>query len=199
MAKGRGALPDVYALEAVKLMWQEVHKHLIAENGFRRTGTGYGGYSTGAYSGSEPVRNWQEEWHDEKQYGGPRFETRYWVKKFWADFNYTTSCMKLSCIKTGRWKGDITDMPDYELQAYCGTNLGIFDPGDDIHISTLINNLGHSGVNGSNTMGFAVELCQRGILKGEDFGFELKWGDVEAFEKLVRLIAKKREDWRRSC
>jgi aldehyde:ferredoxin oxidoreductase len=119
------------------------------------------------------------------------FETRYWVKKLWADFNCTTSCMKLSCIKTGRWKGDITDMPDYELEAYCGTNLGIFDPGDNIHISALIDNLGHSGINGPNTMGFAAELYQRGILTKEDFGFELKWGDAEAFDKLAWLIAKR--------
>jgi len=99
--------------------------------------------------------------------------------------------MKISCIKSGRWKGDITDMPDYELEAYCGTNLGIFDPGDNIHICTVVDNLGHSGINGPNTMGFAAELYQRGILTKDDFGFELKWGDAEAFEKLAWLIAKR--------
>jgi aldehyde:ferredoxin oxidoreductase len=191
VAKGRGKIPDVDAPEAVKLMWHEVHRHLISRSSFRRTGTGYGGYHFGNDTSSEPIRNWQEEWHDERRYGGPMFETRYWVKKFWADFNCTTSCMKVSCIKSGRWKGDITDMPDYELQAYCGTNLGIFDPGDNIHLSTVIDNLGHSGINGPNTMGFAAELFQRGILTKDDLGFELKWGDAEAFEKLAWLIAKR--------
>jgi len=191
VAKGRSKLPEVDAPEAVKLLWKEVHRHLIAENGFRRMGTGYAGYSVGADTSSEPIRNWQEEWHDERRFGGPSFETRYWVKKLWSDFNCTTSCMKLSCIKTGRWKGDITDMPDYELQAYCGTNLGIFDAGDNIHISTVIDNLGHSGINGPNTMGFAAELYQRGILTKKDLGFELKWGDAAAFEKLAWLIAKR--------
>ncbi|NIU82165.1 MAG: aldehyde ferredoxin oxidoreductase, partial [Candidatus Thorarchaeota archaeon] len=75
-------------------------------------------------------------------------ETRFWVKKKWADFNCTTNCMKVSCIKSGKWKGDITDMPDYELEAYCGTNFGIFDPEATIHLSALIDNLGHSGING---------------------------------------------------
>jgi aldehyde:ferredoxin oxidoreductase len=99
--------------------------------------------------------------------------------------------MKISCIKTGKWKGDITDMPDYELEAYCGTNLGIFDPADTIHISALIDNLGHSGINGPNTMAFAAELYQRGILKESDFGFKPIWGDAEAMDKLAWLMTKR--------
>jgi hypothetical protein len=31
----------------------------------RRWGTGYAGYEVGADRSSEPVKNWQEEWHDE--------------------------------------------------------------------------------------------------------------------------------------
>ena len=190
-AKGRGSLPKVFAPEAVKLLWKKVHERLISRDSFRRWGTGYAGWSVGAVTSSEPVRNWQEEWHDERSFGGPMFETRFWVKKYWADFNCTTSCMKVSCVKSGKWKGDITDMPDYELQAYCGTNFGIFDPADNIHLSALIDNLGHSGINGANTMAFAAELYQRGILTDEDFGFKLGWGDAEAFDKLAWLIAKR--------
>ena len=190
-AKGRGPLPKVFAPEAVKVLWKKVHERLISRDAFRRQGTGYAGWSVGANTSSEPVRNWQEEWHDERSFGGPMFETRYWVKKYWADFNCTTSCMKISCIRYGKWAGDITDMPDYELQAYCGTNFGIFDPEDTIHMSAVIDNLGHSGINGPNTMAFAAELYQRGILTEEDFGFKVEWGDAEAFTKLAWLIAKR--------
>jgi len=189
VAKGRGMLPKVDAPEAVKLMWKRTHELLIKPRPFRRWGTGYAGYAVGADTSSEPIRNWQEEWHAEKSFGGPRFENRFWVKKYWSDFNCTTSCMKVSCIKTGKWKGDITDMPDYELQAYCGTNLGIFDPADNIHISTIMDKLGHSGINGPNTMGFAAELYQRGILTEEDIGFKLEWGDTEAFDRLAHMMA----------
>ena len=191
VAKGRGPLPEVYAPEAVKVLWKKVHDYLINRDGFRRMGTGYAGWAVGAVTSSEPIRNWQEEWHDERSFAGPRFETRYWVKKYWADFNCTTSCMKVSCIKTGKYKGAITDMPDYELMAYCGTNFGIFDPGDTIHMSAIIDNLGHSGINGPNTMAFAAELYQRGILTEEDIGFKVEWGDTDAFTKLAWLIAKR--------
>jgi aldehyde:ferredoxin oxidoreductase len=189
VAKGRGKLPEVDAPEAVKLMWKKTHEHLMKSQEFRRWGTGYLGYTVGSGTSSEPIRNWQEEWHDERGFGGPRFENRFWVKKYWSEFNCTLSCMKVSCIKTGRWKGDITDMPDYELQAYCGTNLGIFSPEDNIHISTIMDKLGHSGINCPNTMGFAAELYQRGILTEEDIGFKLEWGDTEAFDKLAHMMA----------
>jgi aldehyde:ferredoxin oxidoreductase len=191
VAKGRGMIPKPNAPETVKLLWKSVHQMLLSRTSMRRQGTGYGGYGTGASVSAEPIRNWQEEWHDEKSMGGPMFETRFWVKKKWADHNCTTNCMKVSCIKSGKWKGDITDMPDYELQAYCGTNLGIFDPADNIHVSTLIDKLGHSGINGANTMGFAAELYQHGILKESDFGFKPIWGDAEAMDKLAWLMAKR--------
>lgn len=191
VAKGRNPLPEVDSPETVKFLWMKAHRYLISRDGFRRRGTGYSGWYCGAAMSSEPVRNWQEEWHDERSFAGPMFETQFWVKKYWADFNCTTSCMKISCVKSGRWKGDVTDTPDYELQAYCGTNLGVFDPADNIHLSALIDNLGHSGIGGANTMGFAAELYQRGILTEEDLGFKLEWGDVEAFDKLAKLIAKR--------
>ncbi|MFH1179658.1 MAG: aldehyde ferredoxin oxidoreductase C-terminal domain-containing protein [Candidatus Bathyarchaeota archaeon] len=189
VAKGRGPIPRVYAPEAVKLLWKRAHQHLIANDSFRRQGTGYGGWSTGNSYSSEPIRNWQDEWHDERSFGGPEFETEFWVKKSWSDFNCTTNCMKLSCVNAGPYKGAITDNPDYELQAYCGANFGIFDPAANIHLSALIDNLGHSGLGGANTMGFAAELYQRGILTEEDLGFKLEWGDVEAFDRLAHVIA----------
>jgi len=189
VAKSRGVFPRVDAPETVKLLWRKAHQDLMAVTQFRRWGTGSFYYNCGASTSSEPVRNWQEEWQDQVSTGVNRYMDRYWVKVKWADFNCTTNCMKVSCIKAGRWKGDITDVPDYELQAYCGTNLGIFDAGDNIHISTLMDKLGHSGINCPNTMGYAAELYQRGILTEEDIGFKLEWGDTEAFDRLAHMMA----------
>jgi len=101
--------------------------------------------------------------------------------------------MKMTMVKAGLLKGAITDGPDYELQAYCGTNLGIFEPEGTIYIASLLDDLGFSGINGANVMGFAGELYQRGILTKEDFdGIEPRWGDAEAFGELAKLIAERR-------
>jgi aldehyde:ferredoxin oxidoreductase len=181
-------MPAVY-VGGSKAPLRKAHQILISKTEMRRYGTGYTGCSVGADTSSEPIRNWQTEWHDEKSYAGQGLNSTGSRRNGLT--STATNCMKVSCIKNGKWKGDITDLPDYELQAYCGTNLGLFEPVDNIHMSAIMDNLGHSGINGANTLGFAGELYQRGILTKDDIGFELKWGDVDAFASLARMMARR--------
>jgi len=190
--KGMGPLPDVHDMERVKeLLWQVV-KVKFGSDAMRRWGTGSLGYDVGARLSSEPVRNWQEEWHDEKSFGVDRFEERVWVKRYMGDFGCPTTCLKLAVVKTGPFKGAISDNPDYEIQAYGGTNLGIFEPEENVHICSVMEDLGFCGIQVGNVLGFAAELYQRGILTKDDLGFELNWGDAEAFTELMRMIAERR-------
>lgn len=190
VAKGTGPLPPPYDVgETIKCI-ESVTKSSFANDGMRRWGTGAAGYEVGAHSSSEPVRNWQEEWHEEKSFGVDKFENRVWVKHYWGDFGCPTTCLKLAVVKTGRFKGSIGDNPDYELQAYLGANLGIFNPEENVHLASIIDDLGLCGIQTGNVLGFAAELFQRGILTKEDLdGLELKWGDAEAFAVLARKIA----------
>ena len=154
-------------------------------------GTGHGGYTVGAVTSSEPVKNWQEEWHDKKEYSQSYFESKVWVKRFWSDYGCPTSCLKVSLsVRDGEVA--ITDCPDYELQAYLGTNLGVFDPECSVYLSYLADELGFDGINLGNVLGFAAELYQRGILTKDELGFELNWGDCSSFAKLVKLIAERK-------
>jgi aldehyde:ferredoxin oxidoreductase len=188
--KGTGPLPEVADLGKVRRMINAVDKSAYENVLWRRWGTGGGGYSFAAKTSSEPIRNWQEEWHDEKSYGVDQFENRVWVKQSWSDFGCPTNCLKIAFVKSGKFKGAITDNPDYELQAYLGPNLGIFTPEEDVFMASLIDDLGLCGIQTGNVMGFAAELFQRGILSKNDLdGIELKWGDTEAFAKLAKKIA----------
>ncbi|MFQ6095646.1 MAG: aldehyde ferredoxin oxidoreductase family protein [Candidatus Bathyarchaeia archaeon] len=190
VAKGTGPLPPVANLEEVKKLIRETEKLSFSRDRIRRWGTGYAGYEVGADRSAEPVRNWQEEWHDEKAIGGDRFDLRYWVKRYWGDYGCAITCMKLAVIKAGPYKGAITDNPDYEMEAYLGPNLGVFDAGDIIHLCSLIEDLGYSGINGGNLLAFATELYQRGILTKSDLdGLELRWGDTAALAELAKRIA----------
>ncbi len=189
--KGTGPLPEPAHPERVYELIDRVCQLCFASDMLRRWGTGYLGYEVGYSLSSEPVRNWQEEWHDRREYGVDRFEQRLWVKRYWADFGCPTSCLKLTTIRTGPYKGAITDNPDYELQAYLGTNLGIFDPEANAYLSSLIDELGFCGIQTGNLLGFTAELYQRGILTEEDLGFKLEWGDTDAFAKLIDLIVKR--------
>jgi len=188
--KGTGPLPEAADIRKVKRFIKAVNDNAYESELWRRWGTGGGGYEFGAKTSSEPVRNWQDEWHDEKSYGVDQFENRFWVKQYWSDFGCPTCCLKVAVIKNGKFKGAITDNPDYEMQAYLGPNLGIFIPEENIFLSSLIDDLGLCGIQTGNVMGFAAELFQRKILTKKDLdGIELKWGDAEAFATLARKIA----------
>jgi len=190
VAKGIGPLPEVEDIEKVKMLIEKVSQKCYGEDSWRRWGTGAAGYEVGAKDSSEPVRNWQEEWHDQKSFGVNRFEQRVWIKRCWGDFGCPITCMKIAMVKVGPFKGAIGDNPDYELQAYLGANLGIFTPEEAVYLSSLIDDLGLCGIQCGNLLGFAGELYQRGILTKEDLGgIELKWGDAKAFASLAEKIA----------
>ena len=193
VAKGTGPMPDVAHPEDMPDLWKTTKEAGFSDPHRDIWGTGAGGYAVGAEASSEPVRNWQDEWHNEKSLGVINLETRNWVKRYWSDYGCTRACMKLAVVKTGPFKGAITDNPDYELEAYCGANLGVFDADGVVYISAVIDDLGLSGINSANTMGFAAELYQRGILTEEDFeGIKPVWGDAGAMGKLARLISERR-------
>ena len=74
VAKGFGPLPDVYDEEKMRKLAQEFSEKGFRNKYFRRWGTGGGGYMFGAGTSSEPVRNWQDEWHDKESYKGEEFD-----------------------------------------------------------------------------------------------------------------------------
>jgi len=192
VAKGFGPLPEVYNMDRMMNMARRFSKETFEMEWFRRWGTGGGGYSFAAESSSEPVRNWQSEWHNKKSYKREEFD-KYWVKKNWGDFGCPMTCLKLSVLRKGRYRGAICDNPDYELQAYLGANLGIFDPEQNIYLSYVNNELGLCAIQGGAAMGFAAELYQRGILTKKDLdGIRLEWANVKGFAALAEMIALRR-------
>ena len=190
LAKGLGPLPEVHNMERVEKLIDRVSHLCYRANSFRKWGTGAGGFNFANKTSSEPVRNWQEEWHEERSYSVDQFEQRLWVKKYWGDYGCPTTCLKIAMPKTGEFKGCITDNPDYELQAYLGPNLGIFKPEDNVYLSSLIDDLGLCGIQAGNVMGLIAELFQRKILREKDLdGIKPEWGNTKAFAELAKKIA----------
>ncbi|MFW9873591.1 MAG: aldehyde ferredoxin oxidoreductase family protein [Candidatus Thorarchaeota archaeon] len=189
VVKGFGPLPDVYDQVKMLELSQEFSNNCFTIEFFRRWGTGSGGYTFGADSSSEPVKNWQEEWHNKESYRGEEFD-KLWVKKYWGDYGCPVTCLKLAVLRDGKYDGAICDNPDYELEAFLGTNLGIFSPEQNIYLSYIIEELGFCGIQGGAILGFTGELFQRGIISKEDLGgLNLEWGNVDAFAELARKIA----------
>lgn len=191
VAKGTGPVPEPVDMKETLQYIKKITKSCLSNESMRRWGTGSAGYEVGAGTSSEPVKNWQEEWHDERSFGVDEFERKVWVKRYWGDYGCPTTCLKVSAITNGIFKGAITDNPDYEIQAYMGTNLGIFEPEGNVYVASIGDDMGLCGIQGGSALGFAGELYQRGVLTLDDIGFPLEWGDAKAFGKLAKMIARR--------
>jgi aldehyde:ferredoxin oxidoreductase len=191
VVQGSGPLPDVADPEGFAKLRRELVAKLSKRHGLRYWGTASGLYYHGYETSSEPVRNWQEEWHDEKEFSVRALEAGVWRKRFWADWGCPLACMKVSVVEKGG-RAYVTDAPDYEMGAYLGANLGVFNVKEAAVLSAVADDLGLCGIQTGNVAGFAVELCEKGVLSKEDVGYELRWGDADAMKRLLEDIAYRR-------
>jgi aldehyde:ferredoxin oxidoreductase len=190
---GNGPAPELADPEGVYQVmdWARVETPFLSAN-MHEYGTTGGVYSTGNRSASEPVRNWQEEWHDEKQIQAQFFAAEQWVRRYWADYGCTVACSKGGRIKAGPYTGTPIELPDYEGGAYSGPNFGVFDINEISYLADRFDKWGLDVISGGNVVGWAAELYQRGILTAADLGgVELEWGNADAFDKVIEMVAKR--------
>jgi aldehyde:ferredoxin oxidoreductase len=103
------------------------------------------------------------------------------------------ACGSFSKVRDGPFKGISVEGPEYETLGLSGSNCGI----DDIRAITKFNMdcdyLGIDTISAGATVGFAMELFERGILKKEDTdGLELKFGNVDAYVKMPEIMATRK-------
>jgi aldehyde:ferredoxin oxidoreductase len=191
--KGTHPAPAVDDMKAMSRLLSHIHKVSPSRGAnMHEYGTAAEIYSTGFDASSEPVRNWQEEWHDEKAIQGEFFAAEQWQRRYWADYACTLACCKIGRIKQGKHTGEITELPDYEGGAFVGPNFSIYNIQDIPHLCDVFDMWGIDVISGGSVLGWAAELYQRGILTKADFGgVELNWGDAEAFEQVIDMVAKR--------
>ncbi|MCX8209202.1 MAG: hypothetical protein N3G79_06145 [Sulfolobales archaeon] len=191
VVEGSGPLPPVARREEFLKLRYEVMDRVAARATFRMWGTTSGLWRVGYETSSEPVRNWVEEWHSREDFNHVVIERKYWIKNPWADWGCPLACMKVSrAVIDGATY--YTDGPDYEMGAYLGSNLGVFEVDKAIALSALADDLGLCGIQTGNAVGFAVELYERGVITRDDVGYDLRWGDFNGLRKLVEDVAYRR-------
>jgi len=100
-----------------------------------------------------------------------------------------TRCGQVRQVTGGPYDGAVSEGPDYETIWSLGGNLANTDRGSLIAADSLCDKLGIDTVSAGNSIGFAYELYQRGIITKKDTdGLELKWGDHAVMMKLVEKI-----------
>jgi aldehyde:ferredoxin oxidoreductase len=108
----------------------------------------------------------------------------------YACYGCPVGCKDIYRIPTGRRAGEVGSALEYECIAYLGTNCDIDDPVTIMEMGNLADAYGMDAIGLGNTIAFAKELYNRGIITGEDTGgLSLAWKDAESQVELIHKTA----------
>lgn len=105
-------------------------------------------------------------------------------------YNCSVRCGKVHAITDGPYAGARSEGPEYEsLWAFSGP-IGNSNIESTIAADQLCDDLGLDAISTGNTIGFAYELYEKGIINaGDTDGIELHYGNHSAMLRLINKIA----------
>ena len=141
--------------------------------------------------GMYPVKNFQEgHLEDVDKFGEEEF-AKLKVKNNGC-YGCMTRCGQERQVTEGQFAGAFSEGPDYETIWALGGNLCNTDLGSLVAADSLCDRLGIDTISTGNTIGFACELFERGIITRDDCdGLDLTWGNASDILKLVEKIGKR--------
>jgi aldehyde:ferredoxin oxidoreductase len=142
--------------------------------------------------GDLPIRNWsQGRWTE----GAQRLSGQELKEKFLKKQFFCASCP----VGCGRTVGSVLDPslaetggPEYETLGMLGSNCLIDQLPAVLRLNELTNRLGLDTIETGAVVAFAMELYEKGLIGSSELGsLQMKWGDPEAAEALIRKIARR--------
>ena len=112
------------------------------------------------------------------------------VKKDTACYACPIACSKYSVVGKGEYANTFVEGPEYETLWALGAQCGV-DRLDAIAAANMwCDRYGMDTISTGNTIGFAMECFERGLLSERDVGgLELKFGNHKVLVELIRKIA----------
>jgi aldehyde:ferredoxin oxidoreductase len=105
-------------------------------------------------------------------------------------YNCSIRCWKYTRVKSGKHKVKELAGPEYETIVLMGSNCGVSSIEAIAHANMLCDDLGLDTISTGNTIAFAMECFERGLLSEEDMdGLELRFGNVDAEIEIIKKIA----------
>ncbi|MDW8021185.1 MAG: aldehyde ferredoxin oxidoreductase family protein [Nitrososphaerota archaeon] len=102
------------------------------------------------------------------------------------------ACGKFLEAGKGEWRGSQSKV-EYETLWSLGPHCGVFDYDAIIMAHAITEEYGFDGMSSGYTVGFGMELYERGIIDKEfTGGLELKFGNAEAEIELLELMGERR-------
>ncbi|MEM5790083.1 MAG: aldehyde ferredoxin oxidoreductase family protein, partial [Syntrophobacteraceae bacterium] len=193
--KGTGAVP-IANKEAFGKAAEEAMKIAATSEGawrYKRWGTSASLESANYITGTLVTKNYTTTWYPDIALIGAEEASRTFWKRHVSCPNCPVHCMKVGVIRTGgKYDGLIAEGPEYETGTLMGSNLMLTEFDSFMKCIEMCDALGLDTISTGNTIGFTMELFERGILKPEDLdGLKPVWGDGETVIALIRKIAFK--------
>ena len=137
-----------------------------------------------------PAKNWSATgaFTPVDQIGVEVLESRRIGKEHCSDC--PVGCSQMRLAQTGPYAGILTEGPEFETLYSFGGETGVDNMDSIIAADRLCDELGFDTISAGVTIGFAMELFEKGILTTADTGgLELKFGNHQAMISMIRLMA----------
>ncbi|MEM3402686.1 MAG: aldehyde ferredoxin oxidoreductase family protein [Candidatus Hadarchaeales archaeon] len=113
------------------------------------------------------------------------------VKRDTACYACSIASGKYSTIDNGPYKGITIDGPEYETIWSFGAQCGVGRLDAIAAANFWCDVYGLDTISTGNVIGFAMECFERGLLKKEEVGLDLKFGNHEALVPMIEKIARR--------
>jgi aldehyde:ferredoxin oxidoreductase len=100
-------------------------------------------------------------------------------------------CSQLKMVRDGLHKGAVS-VPEFESMYCFGSHTGVESLDPIIIADRICDELGIDSISAGVTVGFAMELFERGLITAKDTdGLELRFGNGDAMVEMIRKMAMK--------
>jgi len=143
-------------------------------------------------AGGLPTRNFQQNVFEQAdQIDGFKMEEEFKIGDT-ACFGCPMSCGNICLVKNGKFKGTITEGPEYESACTLGSNLGVSDFAAILKGNQLCDELGIDTISSGILIGTMIEAVGSGLLAPSDVdGMKLEWGNADQITELLEKIARR--------
>ena len=108
-------------------------------------------------------------------------------------YNCPVGCSQIRLVKEGKYAGALTEGPEFESMYGLGGATAVENFDAVIAADRLCDELGLDTMSAGASIGFAMELYEKGILTKKDTdGVDLKFGNEDAFLELFHKMAYRR-------
>jgi aldehyde:ferredoxin oxidoreductase len=98
----------------------------------------------------------------------------------------------MQIIRSGPYKGKLVDEPEYEGWSGAGWTIGCTDRNAVSWLNTQIDRACVDVNEFGWLLGWVMECQEKGYITKEQLGLEIRWGDVDAANRLLEMISHRR-------